>query len=113
MCFCVTLISQKMGQLLLDFVFCCKIKNADIKIFSFHFFGHSMILSLNGYSKVNLDEAKSVYWEDPLEKGMAAYSSILAWRIPQTEEPDGLQPMGSLRVGQDWVTNTSTFQASL
>ena len=36
--------------------------------------------------------------EDPLEKGMAAHSSILAWRIPGTEELDGPQPMGSQRV---------------
>ena len=36
--------------------------------------------------------------EDPLEKGMAAHSSILAWRIPQMEEPGGLQSMGSQRV---------------
>ena len=36
--------------------------------------------------------------EDPLEKGMATYSSILAWRIPWTEEPGGLQSMGSQRV---------------
>ena len=34
-------------------------------------------------------------WEDPLEKGMATYSGILAWRIPWTEEPDGLQSIGS------------------
>ena len=34
-------------------------------------------------------------WEDPLEKGMAAHSSILAWQIPWTEEPGGLQSMGS------------------
>ena len=34
-------------------------------------------------------------WEDPLEKGMATQSSILAWRIPWTEEPGGLQSMGS------------------
>ena len=33
-------------------------------------------------------------WEDPLEKGMATHSSILAWRIPWTEEPGGLQPIG-------------------
>ena len=33
-------------------------------------------------------------WRDPLEKGMAPYSSILAWRIPWTEEPGGLQSMG-------------------
>ena len=39
--------------------------------------------------------------EDPLEEGMAAHSSILVWRIPWTEEPGGLQPMGSQRVGHD------------
>ena len=39
--------------------------------------------------------------EDPLEKGMATHSSILAWRIPWTKEPAGLQSMGSQRVGQD------------
>ena len=39
--------------------------------------------------------------EDPLRKGMATHSSILAWRIPWTEEPGRLQPRGSQRVGQD------------
>ena len=34
-------------------------------------------------------------WEDPLEKGMATHSGILAWRIPWTEEPGGLQSIGS------------------
>ena len=43
--------------------------------------------------------------EDPLEKEMATHSSILAWRIPWTEEPDGLQSMGSQRVGHGWVTS--------
>ena len=38
---------------------------------------------------------QSLGQEDPLEKGMAAYSSILAWRVPWTEEPGGLQSMGS------------------
>ena len=37
---------------------------------------------------------QSLGWEDPLEKEMATHSSILAWRIPWTEEPDGLQSMG-------------------
>ena len=37
---------------------------------------------------------RSLGWEDPLEKGMATHSSILAWRIPWTEEPGGLQSMG-------------------
>ena len=40
----------------------------------------------------------SLDWEDPLEEGMAAHSSILAWRIPWTEEPGGLQSLGSQRV---------------
>ena len=42
--------------------------------------------------------------EDPLEEGMATHSRILAWRIPWTEEPGGLQPKGSQRVGHDWVS---------
>ena len=46
-------------------------------------------------------------WEDPLEKEMATHSSILAWRIPWTEEPGGLQSTGSQRVGPDWATFTS------
>ena len=40
-------------------------------------------------------------WEDPLEKGMATHSSIRAWRIPLTEEPDCLQSMGTQRVGHN------------
>ena len=39
-------------------------------------------------------QVQSLGWEDPLEKGMATHSSILAWRIPWTEEPGGLQSMG-------------------
>ena len=44
---------------------------------------------------------RSLGLEDPLEKGMATHSSILAWRIPRIEEPGGLQPMGLQRVGHD------------
>ena len=40
-------------------------------------------------------------WEDPLEEGMATHSSVLAWRIPWTEEPGGLQSMGLHRVGHN------------
>ena len=40
-------------------------------------------------------------WEDPLETEMATHSSVLAWRIPWTEEPGGLQTMGSQRVRHD------------
>ena len=46
--------------------------------------------------------------KDPLEQKMANYSSILAWKIPWTKEPDGLQSMGLQRVGHDLVTNTFT-----
>ena len=45
---------------------------------------------------------QSLGWEDPLEEGMATHSSILAWRIPGTEEPGGLQFIGLQRVGDDW-----------
>ena len=48
--------------------------------------------------------------EDPLEKEMATHSSILAWRIPRTEESGRLQSMESQRVGDDWVTNTITLR---
>ena len=48
-------------------------------------------------------------WEDPLEKGLSTHSSILAWRIPWTEEAGGLQSMGSQRVGH-WVTKTHTHR---
>ena len=40
------------------------------------------------------NQVRSLGWEDPLEKGMAIHSSILSWRIPQTEEPGGLQSQG-------------------
>ena len=44
---------------------------------------------------------RSLGWEDPLEKGMATHSSILAWRIPWMEEPGRLQLMGLQRVGHN------------
>ena len=47
---------------------------------------------------------RSLGQEDPLEKEMATHSIILAWEIPQTEECDGLQSMGSQRVGHNLVT---------
>jgi len=60
-----------------------------------------------------MQEAKVRYLgqEDPLEKKMAIRSSILAWRIPRTEEPGRLQFMRSQRVGPDWVTKNNTLNA--
>ena len=52
-------------------------------------------------------QVQSLVWEDPLEKEMATHSSILAWRIPWTEDPDGLQSMGSQRVRYGWATSLS------
>ena len=47
--------------------------------------------------------------EDPMEKGMGTHPSMLVWRIPWTEEPGGVQSLGSNRVRYDWVTNTNTY----
>ena len=76
----------------------------------------NMIISIKGgfpCSSVGKESAysaetqvRSLGWEDPLEKEMATHSSILAWKISWTQEPGGLQSMGSLRVRHDWATNT-------
>ena len=49
-------------------------------------------------------QVQSLHWDDPLEKEMATHSSIRAWEIPWTEEPGGLQSMGSQRVGHNLMT---------
>ena len=46
-------------------------------------------------------QVRSLGWEDPLEEKMAIHSNVLAWKIPRTEEPSGLQSMGSQRVGHN------------
>ena len=52
-------------------------------------------------------QVQALGWEDPLEKEMATYSSIFAWRIPRTEEPGRLQTTGSQRVRHDLGTSLS------
>ena len=52
---------------------------------------------------------QSLGLENSLEKVIATHSSVLAWRIPWTEQPGGLQSMGSQRVGYNWITNTHTY----
>ena len=59
----------------------------------------SEVKNLPAVQEMQETQVQSLGREDPLEKGMAAASSVLAWRIPQTEEPGGLQSMGSQRVG--------------
>ena len=56
---------------------------------------------VNNLPALQKTQVQSLGWEDPLEKNMASHSSILAWRTPWTEEPGGLQSMGSKRVRQD------------
>ena len=63
--------------------------------------GGSNIKNLLAMQETQETWVRSLGWEDPLEEGMATHSSILAWRIPWTEEPGGLQSMGLQRVGHD------------
>ena len=57
--------------------------------------------------------AGSLGWEDPLEKEMATHSSTLAWKIPWTKEPGGLQSMGLQRVRHDRATSLSFTEFKL
>ena len=63
--------------------------------------GRASLLAQTVKSPLTMQKTQvpSLSWEDSLEKGMATHSSILAWRIPWTKEPGGLQSMGSQRVG--------------
>ena len=63
---------------------------------------HQMVKNLPPMQET---QVQSLGQEDALEEGMATHPSILAWRSPWTEEPGGLQSMGSQRVGHDWVIN--------
>ena len=60
--------------------------------------GGSVVKNSPAKQKMQETQVQSQGREDPLEEGMATHSSILAWRIPWTEEPDGLQSIGSQRV---------------
>ena len=54
-------------------------------------------------------QVRSLGWEDPLEKGLTTCSSVLAWRIPWTEEPGGLPDMGCKRLVRDFATKQQDF----
>ena len=56
---------------------------------------------------------RSLGWEDPLEMEMAIHSRTIAWKIPWTEEPGRLQPMGSQRVGHDWAISLTAQKKHL
>ena len=57
-------------------------------------------------------QVQSLGWEDPLEKRMATHSSILAWKMPWTEEPGELQSMKSQRIRHDRATNTHRIEGA-
>ena len=68
-----------------------------------------MLQTVKNLSEMQKNRVQSLGWEDPLEKEMTTHSSILAWRIPWTEEPGGLQSMRSWRIRHDLATNTFIF----
>ena len=69
--------------------------------------GNSVVKNLPAVQETQI---QSLGQEDPLEKGMATHSSILAWKISWTEKPSRLQSVGLQTVGQDWATNTLLHQ---
>ena len=83
--------------------------NTEIKPFAFHIC-HLQILGFPGGSAVKNPlpiqeiQVQSLGQEDPLEEEMATHSNILAWKIPRTEEPGGLQSMGSQKGRHDLAT---------
>ena len=83
-----------MVVLLLDFIFVLR---------SFH----TVLQGFPGGSdcKESACKARGLGWEDPLEKDMATHFSILAWRIPWSEEPGGLQLLGSVTKSQTWLSD--------
>ena len=63
----------------------------------------SVVKNLPAMQEPQETQVQSLGQEDPLEEGTATHSSILAWKIPWTEKPGGLQSTGSQRVGHDWI----------
>ena len=84
--------------------------SVSLSLLSLSYFSHSLFFTfflsvvsqmVENPPAVQETQVQSLDWEDPLEKEMATHSSILAWKISWTEEPDGLQSMRSQRVGHD------------
>ena len=71
--------------------------------FTFHFLFHLLVINHSTSVQLHLEMTKETKGQG-LEKEMATHSSILAWRIPWTEEPGGLLFVGSQRAGHNWVT---------
>ena len=79
-------------------------------VFLFPILSSSALISLLQTTNLSLSTClKLCFLGEPKEKAMAPHSSTIAWKIPWTEDPGGLQSMGSLRVGHNWVTLLSLF----
>ena len=86
---------------------------AEIKQFaSKHWVSCQVAQTVKCLSAMQETQVRSLGWEDPLEKEMAAHSSILAWKTPWTAEPGRLPSMGSQRVGHDWTLLLSVAKPS-
>ena len=72
-----------------------------MSLITYHIRDSLVAQSVKNLPAVQETRVRSLDWEDPLEKEMATHSSILAWKISWTEEPGGLQSLGSQRVGHD------------
>ena len=94
--------------------YCISVQCAGHKINLWSLFGASLVAQMvKNAPAMRVTWVRFLGWEDPLEMGMATYSSILAWRIPWTEEPGRLQSMGSQRVRRDWGTFTYLLTVKL
>ena len=84
---------------------------SSVKI-TFFFLNHLNLVRASRWLCSPMQETwvQSLGWENPLEESMATHSSVLAWRIPWTEEPGGLQSMGWQRVGHDLAANSKSSQ---
>ena len=73
-----------------------------------YLFLYSVVQMVKNLPAMQKTQVQSLGQEGPLQKEIATHSSILAWRIPWTEEPGGLLSMGSQIVRKDWATKTHT-----
>jgi len=80
---------------------CSNFCHSELGLLSSHGQSSQIALMVKNPPAMRETWVRSLGWEDPLEKGMATHSSLLAWIIPWTEEPGGLESMGLPRVGCD------------
>ena len=99
---CVWIKLERMTLPLWLFVVVLALVSINMTCSELSFSGSSVLKNLPVMQETQGTWLWSLSLEDPLEEGMTTHSSILAWRIPWTEEPEGLWSIGSQRVGHDW-----------